>query len=257
MRTGGNGPASRPPSSSRSRLPHALWTRRRAAEHGHGAFERCALRRDGARVVARIGLLLVRRVVLLVDADDAEPCNGREHRRPRADHDSRLASSDPRTLVAPLRLRQRRVEHRDLLAEARAEAAERLRCQRDLGDEHDRPAPTLRAPPRTPGGTPPSCRFRSRRRGGSWRSRRASSALDDPREHLRSAMCSAPPAPASPGNASRSAGCARSPRGFRCTGATSCERTARASTRSSRRPRARARRAAAAAPRRRARSPPS
>src|SRR5204862_2841330 len=50
-----------------------LRPRRRAAEHRHRALQRGALRRDGACVVARIRLLLVRRVVLLVDADDAEP----------------------------------------------------------------------------------------------------------------------------------------------------------------------------------------
>ena len=52
------------------RLPR-LRARRRGTEDGDGALERRALRRDRARVVARVRLLLVRRVVLLVHADDA------------------------------------------------------------------------------------------------------------------------------------------------------------------------------------------
>ena len=76
--------------------------------------------------------------MLLVDADQAERGHRGEDRRARADDDRRLARGDPLALVAPLRLRQRRVEHGDAVAEAGAEAAERLRRERDLGDEHDR-----------------------------------------------------------------------------------------------------------------------
>ena len=117
-----------------------LRPRRRGAEDRDRAFERRALRRDGARVVARIGLLLVRRVVLLVDADDAERRHRREHRRARTDDDRSLARRDPLALVAPLRLGQRGVQHGDAIAEAHAEAAERLRRERDLRHEHDRAA---------------------------------------------------------------------------------------------------------------------
>jgi hypothetical protein len=53
------------------RLPR-LGPRCRGAEDRDGAFERSALRGDGARVVARVRLLLVRRVLLLVDADHTE-----------------------------------------------------------------------------------------------------------------------------------------------------------------------------------------
>ena len=60
-------------------LPPALGSRRRAAEHRHRTFERGAFRRDRARVVPRVGLLLVRGVVLLVDADHAEVPHRREH----------------------------------------------------------------------------------------------------------------------------------------------------------------------------------
>ena len=81
--------------------------------------------------------------MLLVDADDAEPRQRREHRRARADDDRRLAGDDPLALVAPLGVGQRRVEDGDAVAEALAEAAERLRREGDLRDEDDRAEPTL------------------------------------------------------------------------------------------------------------------
>jgi hypothetical protein len=81
--------------------------------------------------------------VLLVDADHAEARDGREDRGACADHDRRFAARDACTLVASLRLGERGVQHGDALAEARAKASERLRSERDLRDEHDRPAPTL------------------------------------------------------------------------------------------------------------------
>ena len=121
----------------------ALRPRRRGAEDRDRAFERRALRRDRARVVARVGVLLVRRVVLLVDDDQPEPADRREDRGARADDDARLAARDPRTLVAPLGVGERRVEDRDPVAEARAHPADRLRRERDLGHEHDRPEAAL------------------------------------------------------------------------------------------------------------------
>ena len=115
----------------------ALRPRSRAAVHGDRAFERGALCGDRPRVVARVGLLLVRGVVLLVDADQTEPRERREHRRPGADHDRSRARGDPLALVAPLGLGQRRVQDRHLVAEARPEATDGLRRERDLRDEHD------------------------------------------------------------------------------------------------------------------------
>ena len=52
----------------------------------------------------------------------------------------RLARDDPLALVPPLGLREAGVEKRDAVAEARAEAAERLRRERDLRHEDDRAA---------------------------------------------------------------------------------------------------------------------
>ena len=131
---GGDAPAELEPLE---RLPR-LRPRRRGAEDRNGSLERRALRRDTARVVARVGLLLVRRIVLLVDADHTERRHRCEHRRPRTDDDACLAGRDAPALVAPLRLRERRVQHCNAFAETRAEAAERLRRERDLGHEHDR-----------------------------------------------------------------------------------------------------------------------
>src|SRR5438552_14508407 len=121
----------------------ALGPRRRRAVDRDGTLERRALRGDRARVVARVGVLLVRGVVLLVDDDQAETAHRREDRRARADDDARLAARDPLALVATLRVRQPRVQDRDAVAEARADPADRLRRKGDLGHEHDPPEPAL------------------------------------------------------------------------------------------------------------------
>ena len=121
------------------RVP-GLRSRCRRAEDRDRTLERRSLGGDGASVVPRIGLLLVRGVVLLVDADHPERRERREHGRPRADDDRSLARDDPLPLVAPLSLGQARVEKCDAVTEARAETAERLWRERDLGHEHDRAA---------------------------------------------------------------------------------------------------------------------
>ena len=118
----------------------ALRPWRGAAVDRDRTLERGPLRGDRARVVARIRLLLERRVVLLVDDHEAEVAHRREDRRARADDDPRLAAGDPIALVAPLRLPERRVENRDRVAEALPEPAHRLRGERDLRHEHDRAA---------------------------------------------------------------------------------------------------------------------
>ena len=121
----------------------ALGPRRRGAVHRDRALERRPLGGDRARVVARVGLLLVRGVVLLVDDDQPDAAHRREHRRPRADDDPRLAPRDPVALVAPLRRAERRVHDRDAVAEPATEASHRLRREGDLRHEHDRPEPAL------------------------------------------------------------------------------------------------------------------
>ncbi len=117
----------------------ALGPRRRGAENRDRPFERGALDGDRARVVARIGVLLVGGVVLLVDDDHTEPGERREDRRTSAHDDARLTRNDPRTLVAPpLGLGQTRMDDRNPVTEARAHPPQRLGCQRDLRNEQDR-----------------------------------------------------------------------------------------------------------------------
>ena len=101
----------------------ALGSRRRASEDGDGPLERRPLGRDRAGVVAGIGLLLVRRVVLLVDADRARgraparrPPNAHRRRRaPRRRRSARArrgarppsAPSGARRSASPKRARKR------------------------------------------------------------------------------------------------------------------------------------------------------
>ena len=81
--------------------------------------------------------------MLLVEDDEAGPRQRREQRRTRSHHDVGGAVEHPAPLVVALPCRQRAVQNRDALAEARHEAPERLRRERDLRHEHDH-AETLR-----------------------------------------------------------------------------------------------------------------
>ena len=197
----------------------ALGPRRGAAVDGDGTLERGALRRDRARVVARVGLLLVRGVVLLVDDHETEIPNRSEDRRPCPHDDPRLATRDAVALVTPLGLPERRVENRDRVAEALAEPADRLRRERDLGHEHDRAEPArecrlarlevdlrLAAP-----GRPDEQEVRARRPSSPATTR----ATATPCSGVSAAGAG------SPASDSRSAGDGRSPRGVRRSGATS------------------------------------
>ena len=198
----------------------ALGPRCGAAVDGNRPLESRALRGDGSRVVARIGLLLVRGVVLLVDDHEPEVAHRGEDRRACADDDPRLATRDPdraRRGARPDRApsggsppcrRSARGSARRSAVRARSRARGRS-CR----------APA-RAPPRTPAGTPPSSRSPSARRAEDGR-RPSSSSPDDTRS--TAAPCSSVSAAGlgSPGSDSRSAGDGRSPRGARRTGATS------------------------------------
>ena len=119
-------------------LVPAFGPRSRAAVDRDRVFEGRALRRDGPRVVTRVRLLLVRLVVLLVHADDADVAQRREDGRARADDDLGLTASDALPLVAALRVGQPGVEQGHGVSEPRLESPQRLRRQRDLGHEHDR-----------------------------------------------------------------------------------------------------------------------
>ena len=123
--------------ASRKARP-ALGPRGRRAVHRHRTLERGAFRGHGARVVPRVGLLLVRSVVLLVHDDQPHASHRCEHGGPRADDDPRLPARDPVALVASLGVAERRMDDRDEVAEAAPEAADGLRRKRDLRDEDDR-----------------------------------------------------------------------------------------------------------------------
>ena len=81
--------------------------------------------------------------MLLVDDDQPEPLDRGEDGRARADGDPRLAGAQPPPLVVALALAQRRVQQRDRVPEARREARDGLRRQRDLRDERDHALATL------------------------------------------------------------------------------------------------------------------
>ena len=122
----------------------ALGPRRGAAGEQHGAVLTRPAQRDRPGVVARVALVLVGRVVLLVDDDQPDVGQRREHRRARPDADPGLAVAQAQPLVVSLALAEPRVQHRDDVAQPGPEPRQRLRRQCDLGDEHDRgsrPAP--------------------------------------------------------------------------------------------------------------------
>ena len=121
----------------------ALRARRRAPVDRDRVLERGALGRDGARVVARVGLLLVPRSRAPRRRRSGRVAAPARTRRSAPDHDRRLAGRDPLPLVPSLRVGQPRVEDRDPVAEAGLEAAEGLRGERDLRDEDDRASPAL------------------------------------------------------------------------------------------------------------------
>ena len=99
------------------RVVIALHRRRRGSEDDERA---CALRaddRDVARVVARDLLLLVRAVVLLVDDDQADALERREHGRARAHDDVDVAAADALPLVVALAVGEAAVLDGDAIAE--------------------------------------------------------------------------------------------------------------------------------------------
>ncbi len=81
--------------------------------------------------------------MLLVDDDQAEIVDRREHRRARAHADARLALAQAPPLGVALGGAQPRVQHRDGVAEALDEARDDLRGERDLRHQHDRAAALL------------------------------------------------------------------------------------------------------------------
>ena len=143
--TSGSGrPSTRPGRrSGRGHGDDALRPRGGAAQQQQRSAALGALGGDVAGVVARVALVLVGGVVLLVDDDQPEILDRREHGRARADADPRLALAQAPPLLVALGRAQLRVQHRDGVAEAFDEAPDDLRGQRDLRHEHDRAASLL------------------------------------------------------------------------------------------------------------------
>ena len=138
-RTGGSGRESTRVGQrqARQRVPRLRARRGRADQQPRAGAARRARRPTVARVVAGVALVLVGGVVLLVDDDQPEVRDRGEDGGARADGDPRLARAQPPPLVVALALPQRGVQQRDGVAEARLEAADGLRRERDLGHEHD------------------------------------------------------------------------------------------------------------------------
>ena len=94
-----------------------------------------------ARMVARAGTLLVAGLVLLVDDDEAQVAERAKERRAGAHDHARGTAGDHIPLVQTLAGRKTRMEHGDRLAKTRAEAADGLGRQRNLGHKHAGRAP--------------------------------------------------------------------------------------------------------------------
>ncbi len=94
-----------------------------------------------AGVVAGIALVLVGGLVFLVHDDQADVAQRREYGRARSHAHPCLATAQAVPLVVALALAQGRVHHGHDVAEPGLEAPHGLGRERDLGHEHDRPAP--------------------------------------------------------------------------------------------------------------------
>ncbi len=114
-----------------------LRPRRGAAVDDHRALPLGPAEGDLPRVVAgRAPVLLVRGLVLLVDDDQAQPGQRREHGAPRAQHHVGAPLADAPVLGDPLAGRQTGVPDGDALAQPRAQSAQELGGQGDLGHQH-------------------------------------------------------------------------------------------------------------------------
>ena len=114
-------------------------------EQADGAAEFGAVDRHVAPVVARRLVLLVGRLVLLVDDDEAQVAHRREDGRAGADHHPRLAGGQRQPAVEPLALAEVAVPDDDLVVggdglQASVQARHGLGRERDLGHEVDHAA---------------------------------------------------------------------------------------------------------------------
>ena len=113
-----------------------LGRRRGRPQHERAAIAARHLGCHLARMVARTGPLLVAGLVLLVNDDEAQVAKRAKERRTCADDHAGRTAGDHIPLIQALASRKTRMEHGDRLAKARAEAADGLGCQRNLGYQH-------------------------------------------------------------------------------------------------------------------------
>ena len=144
-----------PPIAAAPRIDFGLERRRRRRQHDRDARNMAAHHRHVAGVVVHAVLLLVGRIVLLIDHDEAEIGVGQKQRRARADHDGDFAVGDRAPGARAPARRQFRMPFRRPHAEARGEAVEELRGERDLRHQ-DQALPAAR------GSRPPPLRNRLR-----------------------------------------------------------------------------------------------
>ncbi len=109
-----------------------------AGEHHGHLLEMPAHHRDVARIVAHALFLLEAGLVRFVDHDQAEPCEGQEQRRARADHHLRAAFGYGAVGAPAFGRFERRVPQHRRRAEPLLEAVEEVFGQRDFGqqDQH-------------------------------------------------------------------------------------------------------------------------
>ena len=106
--------------------------RRRRAEQQPRTLLRAAVLRDVARVVKRRAAGFIGALLLLVEHDQPQLAQRREHRRARAEHDVRLAAADALILVIALGQAKATVQQRHLRAEIGREPRHHLRRERNL-----------------------------------------------------------------------------------------------------------------------------
>ena len=91
---------------------------------------------DLASMVARLGVLLERSIVLLIENDQSESGKGSEDRAAWTDNDLDFAAANPLPLKMPLGRRHLAVQHGDR-AKPPLESPSRLGRKADLGNQHD------------------------------------------------------------------------------------------------------------------------
>ena len=124
-----------------SRVDDGLDGGRRGREHDRDVGDARTHHRHVARVIMRAVLLLVDRVVLLIDHDQAEVGVREKQRGARADHDAHPARGDRRPGARALAGAELGMPFGRTHAEALREAVEELRRECDLGQEHQRLSP--------------------------------------------------------------------------------------------------------------------